>query len=120
MLDNLVDSLDNSLDTKPQVMSREIVMLSNNIPDLRNNASGFKEHRDFWGDGPQEQQECGSKKVDDDEDVRISAVKDRKIATIIANTKCAVEKLLMAPIKIALMEDRQDVSVKKIWIENPS
>lgn len=55
----------------------------------------------------------------DKEGVKVPAVRDRKIATITASAKPAVEKLLTVSIKVALVEDGQDVSMKKIWIYNP-
>lgn len=114
MLYNLVDSLDNSLGTEPLAMSRQIIVPSGNIPDPRDNASSFKENRDFLSDRPQEQQKHGSKEIDDDEDVKVLVIRGRKIAIITASTKPAVEKLLMASIKVTLREDERDVSMSKI------
>ena len=55
-----------------------------------------------------------SEGVDDDEDIRVSAVKGRKITT---TTVCAIligGKLLTALINVTLPEGGQDVSVKKV------
>lgn len=49
-------------------------------------------------------------------DVRVPAVKGTKIATTTASVKLAVGKLLTASTKMALVENRRDVSVRKIWI----
>lgn len=89
-------------------------MPNNDISDLRDSASSFKEDKDFLGDKPQGQQQHGSKKVDNDKDVRVLAVRDSKIITFMANAKLAVKKLLTASTKVALMENGQDMSIKKI------
>ena len=49
-------------------------------------------------------EQSGSKKVDDNKDVKVSAVKDRKITTITTNAIPAGGKLLMALIKETLLE----------------
>lgn len=89
-LDNLIDSSDNSSNTNPPAILRQIVVLSNDIPSLRDNASGFKEDKNILDDGPQGD---NNKKVNDNEDVRILAVKSMKIATTIISAKPAVGKL---------------------------
>lgn len=49
-------------------------------------------------------------------DVRVLVVKGRKIGRTIASAKPKVRKLLKASTKMVLVEDRQDVSVRMIWI----
>lgn len=95
-------------------MSRQIVVLSNDISDFRDSASSFKEDKDFLGDKPQGQQQRGSKKVDNDKDVRVPAVRDSKIITFMVNAKLAVKNLLTVSTKVALVENGQNVSIKKI------
>lgn len=48
------------------------------------------------------------------ENVKIPAIRNKKIVTIIINTKLVIEKLLTVSRKVVLVEDGQDVSVKKI------
>lgn len=43
MLDDLIDSLDNSSDTELLAISRQIDVSNNNIPDLRDSIYSFKE-----------------------------------------------------------------------------
>lgn len=50
MLDNFIDSLDNSSDIKFLAMSIQIVMLNNDTPNPGNNASSLKKNKDFLGD----------------------------------------------------------------------
>lgn len=47
-----------------------------------------------------------SEEVDDDKDVRVSIVKDRKIITTIASAIPASGKLLMTSFKVTLPEDK--------------
>lgn len=47
MLDDLINSLDNSLDHKPLTISKQINMLRNNISSLRNSASGLEKDKGF-------------------------------------------------------------------------
>ncbi len=61
--------------------------------------------------------QSGSEEVDDDEDVRVSAVRDRKITTTIASAILVGGKLSTASSKVTLPEGGQDVRVKKVWIE---
>ncbi len=61
--------------------------------------------------------QSGSEKVDDDKDIKVSAVRGRKITTTTASARPAGGKLLMASSKITLLEGEQDVRMKKIWIE---
>ncbi len=56
----------------------------------------------------------GSEEVDDDKDVRVSAVRGRKITTTIASAIPAGGKLLTVSTKVILPEGVQDVRVKKI------
>lgn len=48
MLNDLINSLDNSLDTKPLVISRQMIVPSGNIPNFGNNANGLKKIETFW------------------------------------------------------------------------
>lgn len=52
MFDNLNDSFNDSSDTEFQVMSRQIVVLSSNIPIFGDNVSGLKEDGNFLADRP--------------------------------------------------------------------
>ena len=65
-------------------------------------------------------EQSGNEKVDDNKDVKVSAVKGRKITTTIASAISAGGKLSMASTKVILLENVQDVRVKKVWIENTS
>ena len=58
-------------------------------------------------------QNC-SKKVDEDKDIRVLVVKSKKISTTIASAIFASGKLLTASTKVTLLEDGQDVRVKKV------
>lgn len=87
-------------------MSRQIVVPNGDIPNLGDNISNFEENRNFLGDRLQEQQQCDNKKVDNNEDVRIPAIKGMKIATPTANAKPTVRKLLMASTKVLLVKYR--------------
>ena len=49
-------------------------------------------------------------------DVRVLTVRGRKITITTASAKSAMGKLLMASIKMTLIEDQQNMSMKKIWI----
>ena len=55
-----------------------------------------------------------SKKINNNKDVRVLAVRGRKITITTVNIIPASEKLLTALIKVTLLEDRQNVRVKKI------
>ncbi len=59
-------------------------------------------------------EESSSEEVDDDEDVRVSTVRGRKITTTIANAIPAGGKLSTASSKVTLLEGGQDVRVKKV------
>ncbi len=59
----------------------------------------------------------GSEEVDDDKDVRVSAVRGRKITTTTASAIPTSGKLSTASFKVTLPEGGQDVRVKKVWIE---
>lgn len=113
-LNDLIDSLDDSSNTKLLFMSRQIVVPSGNISDLGDNASGFKKNGDFLGDGLQRQQQYSSEEINDDKNVRIPAVKGRKITITTASAKPVVGKLLTASTKVVLIEDGRDVNVRKI------
>lgn len=51
-LDDFIDSLDDTSDTEPPAILRQIIMPNGDIPDLRDNASDLKEDGDFLDDGP--------------------------------------------------------------------
>ena len=53
----------------------------------------------------------------EDKDVKVLVVKSRKITTTTASAIFANRKLLTTSTKVTLLEDTQDVKVKKIWIE---
>lgn len=55
----------------------------------------------------------------DKKDLRVPAVRGKKIDTTTASAKPAVGKLLIASREMALVEDRRDVSVSKLWVWNP-
>lgn len=55
-----------------------------------------------------------SKNVDDNKNTKILMIKSRKVATITVITKLTVGKLLTTSIKIALIKERRDVSMRKI------
>ncbi len=59
----------------------------------------------------------GSEEVDNDKDIRVSEVKDRKITTTTASAILAARKLSTTSSKVTLLEGGQDVRVKKVWIE---
>ncbi len=63
------------------------------------------------------EQISGSEEVDDDKDIRVLVVRDRKITIITASTIPASGKLSMASFKVTLPEGGQDMGVKKVWIE---
>lgn len=113
-LDNFIDDSDHNSDIEPPAILREIVVLSGNIPDLRDNPKSLKKDRDFLGNGPQKWQQRGSEGIDNDENIRIPVVRGRKIAIISASAKPGVRKKLMTSIKLALVENRWDISVNKI------
>lgn len=50
MLKELINNLDDSLDTKLLAMLRQIIMLNNNIFNLGDNLSSFEDDGKFWGD----------------------------------------------------------------------
>lgn len=57
-----------------------------------------------------------SKKIDDDENIRVLVVKDKKIAIITLSAKPVVGKLLTVSTKVVFVENWQDKSIKKVWI----
>ena len=66
-------------------------------------------------------EQSGAEEVDDDEDVRVSAVRGRKITTTTASTIPAGGRLSTASTKMTLpVSGGQDVRVKKVWIETTS
>ena len=58
-----------------------------------------------------------SEAVDDNKDVRISAIRSRKITITIASARFAGGKLSTILINMTLPDGGQDVRVKKVWIE---
>lgn len=59
----------------------------------------------------------GSKKIDDNKNIKIPVLKGRKIIITTANTISVCRKLLTALTTVILPECWQDVRVKKIWIK---
>lgn len=59
-------------------------------------------------------EQSGSKQVDNDKEVTVSACKGRKVATITTSTKSAGRKLLMVLANRALGKDVQDVNIRKV------
>ncbi len=59
-------------------------------------------------------EQSDSEEVDDNKDVRVSAVKGRKITTTTTNAIPAGGKLLTVSSKMTLPESGQDVKVKKV------
>ncbi len=59
-------------------------------------------------------EQIGSQKVNDDKDVRVSAVRGRKITTTTASVILAYGKLSTASFKVILPKSGQDVRVKKV------
>lgn len=55
IFNELVNSLDNSLDTKPPRMLKQIDISNNDIPGPRNSANGLKETGNLLNNGSQEQ-----------------------------------------------------------------
>ncbi len=62
-------------------------------------------------------EQSGSRKVDNNEDVKVSAVRCRRITTTTASAILAGGKLSMTSTKVTLPEGVQDVRVKKVWIK---
>lgn len=60
MLNNFINSLNNSSDIKLSAMLRGIVMSISNIPNLGDNASGLKEDGNFLDDKSPGQQQRSS------------------------------------------------------------
>lgn len=87
-------------------MLRQIIIPSGNILNLEDNASGLEKDGSFLDNKPQEQQDCGNKKVDNKEDIKVPAIKGKKIAIIIASVKLAVGKQLTASTNVTLVENR--------------
>lgn len=95
-------------------MSRQIIVASGDIPDHRDNTSGFKEDRVFLDDEPYGQQQRDSEEIDNNKNVNVPAIRGKKIVITIASAKRVVEKLLTVLTKVDLVEDKQDMSVIKI------
>lgn len=49
MLDEFIDSLDNSLDIKPSAMLKQIIMPSRDILNLRDNSKSLEVNNDLLG-----------------------------------------------------------------------
>ena len=58
--------------------------------------------------------QSGSKVVNNNKDVQISVVKDRKIIITTTSTILASRKLLTVSTKVTLLRGKQDMKVKKI------
>ena len=67
---------------------------------------------------PKEQ--SGNEKIDNNKDIRVSAVRGRKITITTISVILASRKLSITSIKMTLPEGMQDVRVKKVWIETTS
>ncbi len=65
-------------------------------------------------------EQSDSEEVDDNKDVRVSAVRGRKITTTTTSAIPAGGKLSIASIKVTLPKVVQNVRVKKVWIETTS
>ena len=58
--------------------------------------------------------QSNSKKVDNNKDIRVLAVKNRKITITTISTIFVSGKLLIILIKVTLLKNEQDIKVKKI------
>ena len=58
-----------------------------------------------------------SEEVDDNKNIKRSAIKNRKISITTTNVIPVSRKQLIAWIKVTLSEDKQNMRVKKVWIE---
>lgn len=58
-----------------------------------------------------------SEKVHDNKDVRVLAVRNKKIIISIVNTIPAGEKLLTTSTEMNLLEGGYNIRVRKVWIE---
>lgn len=105
MLKNLVDSLDGSLNIELSAMSRQIVISNSNISSLGDNANAFKKNRNFLGNKPQRKEYYTNEKVNENKNVKVAVVKDRKIAIFTTSAKSIVEKLLIMSTKVLLIKD---------------
>ena len=61
-----------------------------------------------------------SEEIDDNKDIKVSAIKGKKITTTTASAIFAGGKLLTISIKVTLPGGGQDVRVKIVWIETIS
>lgn len=52
--------------------------------------------------------------VNNNEDFRILAIKDKKVAITTISAKPAIQRLLTMSVKVVLVEDRQNLNIKKI------
>lgn len=52
ILDDFIDSLDDTSDTELLAILKQIIMPNGDIPDPRDNASDLKEDKDFLDDKP--------------------------------------------------------------------
>lgn len=60
----------------------------------------------------------GNKQIDNNQDIRILAVRNKKVAITILAKKLIIEKLLIVSTKMVLIKNKQDISIRKIWIQN--
>lgn len=114
MLNDFINSLDDTSDIKLPAMSRQIIISNNDIPSFKDYTSGLKEDRKFLDNRSYEKHQRGSEEINDNKNVRILVVKSKKITTIIRSIKLAFKKRLTMSIKVNLVENGQDVSIKKI------
>lgn len=56
----------------------------------------------------------GSEKVDNNKNIRILAIKNKKVAITTLNAKLTIEKLLIVSTKVVLIKDGQDIYMRKI------
>ncbi len=62
-------------------------------------------------------EQSDSEGANDNKDVKISAIRGRKIITITTSVIPASGKLLTISTKVTWPEDEQDMRVKKVWIK---
>lgn len=55
-----------------------------------------------------------SKQVDNNKDIRIPVITGEKVVGTTLGVKLAIGKLLMVSTKVVLMENRRDVSIRKV------
>lgn len=60
--------------------------------------------------------QSGNKKVNNNKNIIVLAIKISKVIIIIVSVKSVVEKLLSMSIKLVLVKDKQDINMTKVWI----